>query len=150
MTPKTKEEWRQFLKEKRASISQKRREEASFLLFEKLKTKGTVLSFTSINTEIDLSPLNRFLKEKRRLILVPTKIDPQFKIPFSQIDCILVPGLGFDRERYRIGYGLGYYDRILAQAGSIPTIGVGFKEQYSEELFPRDAWDLPVKELLLV
>lgn len=77
-------------------------------------------------------------------------MDPLFEPPLSQIDSILVPGLGFDREMYRIGYGKGYYDRLLSKTGDIPTIGVGFKEQFSEELFPRDPWDIPVRELLLV
>ena len=31
------------------------------------------------------------------------------------IDMVLVPGLCFDRERHRVGYGKGYYDRFLSK-----------------------------------
>jgi 5-formyltetrahydrofolate cyclo-ligase len=72
------------------------------------------------------------------------------KAGMSEIDLILVPGLAFDREGYRLGYGKGYYDRLLAATGSIPTVGIGFQEQMSTGSLPRDAWDVPVKELLLV
>lgn len=148
MTLKTK--WRQILLEKRKAISIDRRERAAKLCLEKLKSRGRILSFSPIGSEIDLNPLNEFLKAEGRLFLVPYKIDSLIQFPLTQIDCILVPGLGFDREMFRLGYGKGYYDRFLSEAKDIPTIGVGFKEQYCEELLPRDPWDIPVKELFLV
>lgn len=103
-----------------------------------------------MGSEINTGPLNTYLKKHDRLFLVPYKVDAIVEAPLNEIDCILVPGLGFDRERYRIGYGKGYYDRFLAGVGNIPTIGVGFKEQFCEELLPRDPWDIPLHELLLV
>ncbi len=148
MNLKTK--WRQILLERRKAISKERREEASQLLKEKLLNKGRILSFSPMGTEIDLSPLNQLLAAEGRLCLVPYKLDSLIHVPLSEIDCILVPALGFDREFYRLGYGKGFYDRFLAQTGPIPTIGVGFREQMCEELLPRDSWDIPVKELILV
>jgi 5-formyltetrahydrofolate cyclo-ligase len=42
-------------------------------------------------------------------------------------DILIVPLVGFDGERYRLGYGGGFYDRTLAAMTSRPrTIGVGF------------------------
>ena len=67
----------------------------------------------------------------------------------STIKAILVPGLAFDAQHYRLGYGKGHYDRFLSGV-SMRTIGVGFKEQLSPELLPRDSWDVPVQELFLV
>lgn len=150
MIPKNKSQWRELLKQRRQAISKERREEASHLILEKLKTRGPILSFSSIGTEIDLTFLNHYLSQQGRLFLVPYQKGAILNIPLSEMDCILIPGLGFDREMYRIGYGEGYYDRFLSQIGAIETIGVGFKEQFYEELFPKDPWDIPVQELLLV
>ena len=64
---------------------------------------------------------------------------------------ILVPGLAFDRDGYRLGYGGGYYDRFLAalRDARIPvtTVGLVFACCYGEEL-PRDAYDLPVDHVI--
>lgn len=141
---------REHLLRIRKEISKERREEAARLALEKLQDRGRILSFTPMGSEIDLRPLNDYLKAKGRLYLVPYKAEALIEAPLDQIDCILVPGLGFDRELYRIGYGKGYYDRFLATIKHIPTVGVGFKEQLCEEPLPRDPWDIPVGELLLV
>lgn len=144
-----KTELRQILLQKRKAISKERREEASQLAFLELKNLGRVLSFSPFGSEINLKPLNEYLKKKNLLYLVPYEIEALFEISFDQIDCILVPALGFDREHYRIGYGKGYYDRVLAKAGNVRSIGVGFKEQMVEGLLPKDPWDIPVKEIRL-
>lgn len=39
---------------------------------------------------------------------------------------LLVPCLGFNPQRYRLGYGGGYYDRTLAQLPRPRTIGVAY------------------------
>lgn len=144
-----KSDWRKILIERRKAISKERREEASHLILEKLKNSGRVLSFTPIGSEIDVRLLNQYLQSQKRLFLIPYRLDSLVQAPLSEIDCILVPGLGFDHQNFRLGYGKGYYDRFLAQDLTAHTIGVGFKEQYCEELLPRDPWDIPVHEVLL-
>jgi 5-formyltetrahydrofolate cyclo-ligase len=48
----------------------------------------------------------------------------------SELSALVVPGVLFDRDRYRIGRGRGCYDRYLARLEKqIPTWGVGFREQ---------------------
>lgn len=146
----SKSEWRKNCLEQRKKLSSQRRQEASARLCETLKKlEGNILSFTPIGSEIDTGQLNQLFAAENRLFLVPYRIDTLVEIDLTHVDCILVPGLAFDREHYRLGYGQGYYDRLLKNTGSIKTIGVGFREQLCEGLLPRDTWDMPVQELLL-
>lgn len=51
-------------------------------------------------------------------------------VPVSLIDLVIVPGLGFSQTGYRIGRGMGFYDRFLAQDSFIGlSCGVAFEEQ---------------------
>ena len=57
---------------------------------------------------------------------------------------VIVPGLAFDRARYRLGRGRGYYDRFLASGlGCFSTVGVCFEEQLVDEV-PREDWDMRI------
>lgn len=67
-------------------------------------------------------------------------------IPPDEIDLILVPGLAFDQEGYRLGYGGGYYDRYLQDFHGV-SAGLAFSVCCTEDL-PRDAFDLPVSLVL--
>ena len=58
---------------------------------------------------------------------------------------IIVPALAFDRSGYRLGYGGGYYDRMLASS-TCPCVGLAFHELLVDTL-PREAWDRPVSAI---
>lgn len=45
---------------------------------------------------------------------------------------LLVPCLGFDARRYRLGYGGGYYDRTLAALPRPLTVGIAYACQQAE------------------
>lgn len=70
-------------------------------------------------------------------------------LPLQDLDgaLILVPGLCFDENGYRLGYGGGYYDRFLeklADAGiHVTTVGLTFSVCRAPTL-PRDDFDRAV------
>lgn len=50
--------------------------------------------------------------------------------PLGQIDLVVVPALGFDRQGHRLGHGGGYYDRFFADKHvTALRCGFGFCEQ---------------------
>lgn len=54
----------------------------------------------------------------------------------------VVPLLGFDRVGYRLGYGKGHYDKLLALL-SCPSVGVAFADLEVPDL-PREPHDIPL------
>jgi 5-formyltetrahydrofolate cyclo-ligase len=84
------------------------------------------------------------MKEGRYRIPVP--LGERVVVP----ELLLVPCVGFDEERYRLGYGGGYYDRTLAAwpTGVKPmTIGVAFEALKCDAL-PREVHDLPLDSIV--
>jgi len=59
----------------------------------------------------------------------------------EDVSLILVPGLAFDQSGGRLGFGGGWYDRVLAHAPL--SVGVCFDCQIVEYV-PREAHDQPV------
>ena len=60
---------------------------------------------------------------------------------------VLMPGLAFDREGHRIGYGGGFYDRFLAEEPNHPTLALCYDFQIVENL-PTEEYDIPVDLVL--
>jgi 5-formyltetrahydrofolate cyclo-ligase len=53
----------------------------------------------------------------------------------TDVDLFLVPGLAFDSNGHRLGYGAGFYDRLLRQAKPTAfTVGYGFDFQVNPEV----------------
>ncbi len=61
------------------------------------------------------------------------------------VDLLLIPAIACDRRGYRLGYGGGFYDRLLSEPewAAKPTIGITFAAAYLEQL-PIDPWDRPL------
>ena len=56
---------------------------------------------------------------------------------------VLMPGLAFDHEGHRIGYGGGVYDKFLAQEPNHPTLALCYDFQMMEHL-DTEEFDIPV------
>lgn len=161
-----KRHWRNQLKATLRSLSSDRkREGAEQLVSLPIPSNGYVLSFMSTSSEISTYDLNHKLALEERLLLpriegknlkayfVPSLGDlipgpwglleprPIYVSHFPSI--ILVPGLGFDQRGNRLGHGMGYYDRFLAQHKESITIGIAFREQYIPYL-PSEPHDIPL------
>lgn len=61
-------------------------------------------------------------------------------------DCLIMPGLLFDRQGFRLGYGKGYFDRFIQAIGQAKKrcllLGAVPADLLVDNL-PRDPWDEP-------
>jgi 5-formyltetrahydrofolate cyclo-ligase len=137
-----------------------------------------VLSYASFGSELSTQDINAFLREAGKLLLPKVSgsnlriyhVEKGFKcgltknrwgIPepeetecreadLASVSAVFVPGLAFDKRGHRLGYGKGYYDRLLSSlAPGIPFYGLGFKEQLHPSLLPAFPNDVPLTALLL-
>ena len=60
---------------------------------------------------------------------------------------VLMPGLAFDPQGHRIGYGGGFYDRFLAEETEHPTLALCYDFQMLEHL-ETEEFDIPVDAVL--
>ncbi len=84
------------------------------------------------------------LKKTSFGVLEPTN---ERLIKKSDIDLLIVPGVAFSKEGFRIGFGGGFYDRYLVDYQG-NTCSLVFKEQTGCTWQP-DSYDLSVKQLFL-
>jgi 5-formyltetrahydrofolate cyclo-ligase len=79
-------------------------------------------------------------------------VDGPFGVPTSlgpvvAPEVIVVPGLAFDDDGGRLGYGGGYYDRWMAAHPEVHRIGVGFACQRVDRV-PREPHDVRLHAVL--
>ncbi|MDA3846230.1 MAG: 5-formyltetrahydrofolate cyclo-ligase [Vallitaleaceae bacterium] len=60
-------------------------------------------------------------------------------------DLMIIPGLAFDIQGYRVGYGGGYYDTYISTHQGIQYVkaGVAYEVQVTSEV-PRKSYDQPI------
>lgn len=162
MKPSLKERMDAQMREKLLSL---RQYEKNDLLF----------TYVSKSIEVDtLSIIRQALADQKQVAVprcVPGKIDMEFYLITGEGDlepgafgvlepvpercrllkdyshglCI-VPGLSFDAEGFRLGYGKGYYDRFLSQYGGF-TVGLCYSSCTQWRL-PHGRYDRPVNLLI--
>ena len=136
-----------------------------------------VMLYLSMPTEVDTSPLALKAWQAGKTVVVPkvswdqrrmlpveinslndhmTTSGPGVRepvsgkpVPVDFIDMVVVPGLGFNEKGYRIGRGMGFYDRFLAQNEFIGiSCGLAFDQQIVAGEFPVQAHDIPLSMLV--
>ncbi|MBI2101907.1 5-formyltetrahydrofolate cyclo-ligase [Candidatus Woesearchaeota archaeon] len=134
---------------------------------EQYKKSKVVMFFVSFDNEVDTHEIIKdALKNKTVAVpkVVQREIEPSviidfynlapakfgilepvglMKIAYKNIDIVLVPGIAFDREGHRIGYGFGYYDKFLKKVPKAVKIGLCFDFQVVDKV-PREEHDVPV------
>jgi 5-formyltetrahydrofolate cyclo-ligase len=66
-------------------------------------------------------------------------LEPSPYEQMSDIDILIVPGIAFDKKGNRLGYGMGFYDRLLSCKRTF-SIGLAYSFQLLENL-PHDKYD---------
>lgn len=147
----------------------------SFFSLDLFKNRKKILIYHSIRNEIITHDLISELLDENMEVFLPyisddkkelliSKVSNNFKlksgvfgikeplyrqnVPVSDMDIIIVPGLLFDRNGYRIGYGGGYYDRLLSGINdNIITIGFVY-DDFLQDSLPINKHDMPVKIII--
>ena len=133
-----------------------------------------IMLYISFNKEVDTYPLANFCLNNDKTVIAPYCIQTERKIiPFKinnltndltkstfgvmepkhdslqkanlkDIDLIIVPGVVFDENCNRIGFGAGYYDRFLPKKQkNTPTIGIAYDYQIVDKV-PTGKYDVPL------
>jgi len=137
------------------------------------KNASVIFFFASFRTEVDTTELIKTsLSDGKRVVLPKVKKDTQelllyeitdfgqlspgyMNIPeplvqdvqmsINDVELVIIPGAGFDILGNRIGYGGGYYDRLLAGLQKpVPVIAPSYEEQVVD-VIPSEPHDIKVQ-----
>ena len=139
------------------------------------ETAEKLFLFLSAGSEPDTWTIFARALEQQKEVYLPRCLDGEGRMAFFQVTCrdqlepgrfgifepdpqrcsraqgtegalCLVPGIAFDRDGYRLGYGKGYYDRFLADFQGIAA-GMCYGELVLSQL-PRGPHDRRVRWLV--
>ena len=84
-----------------------------------------------------LSSFDELIVGKWNILEPPRELwgDPDKEVEPEELDIVMVPGVGFDRNGGRMGNGQGYYDRLLERARKdCPLIAICYESQLFDEI----------------
>lgn len=166
-------EIRRGIPQERRKVAQRK---ASQHLFSILMPYKNVFSYRSTSEEFSTEEINLALLKRGALLLprvegkklrlfrvsAATKYEslegfgieePQLgtceEVSLETVDFVLTPGVAFDEQFQRVGYGMGFYDRLLHKISpEVPRYGLGFHEQLLEQI-PVEDHDIQLDGLFL-
>lgn len=77
---------------------------------------------------------------------IPEPADGQ-QVSADELDLVLVPMIAADRQKNRLGYGLGFYDRFLSQTPALKT-GLLFEPFLQDDPLPVEEFDVRLDYLV--
>jgi len=101
-------------------------------------SKRIVLPIT-IGSDLKLSEIHNLDKIAPGAYDVPEPTDV-IEVDPAEIDLALIPGIAFDHRGMRVGYGKGYYDKLLKHIDA-PKAGLAYSFQMVESI-PSEAHDV--------
>ncbi len=131
----------------------------------------TVMLYSPIHSEVDVTPVANAALKAGKVVAMPSirknSIVPKaysggslrkgkYGIPepmgtktidAETIGFVAVPGIAFDLNGNRIGFGAGHYDAFLKKAANAHRIGVAYDFQVVPRL-PKEPHDEPMDEVL--
>ena len=143
------------------------------LALPELEDARAVMLFSSFGSEVDTTPMLERLEDRgvraalpriaeRDIVPVSYRVgDPITMTAFgarepaagevladAEVDVVVTPGVAFDRQGRRIGYGGGFYDRFFRRARpEVFRVAVAFALQVVEDV-PQGHADLPVNAIV--
>lgn len=150
----------------------------------KVKEAHTLLLYYSLPDEVDTHDwIDELVKDGKKVVL-PVVVDDKHMIlreyadrkdlamgsfhimepigkrfpeeRYGEIETGIIPGMGFDEDRHRLGRGKGYYDRFLERqktvaeqcgAKALYKIGICFPFQKLKQI-PTNLHDIPMDEVI--
>jgi 5-formyltetrahydrofolate cyclo-ligase len=107
--------------------------------------------YRSVETwgEVNTEPIISHIETKYPEIEI---VQPERKlnqeIPLEEFDLIIVPVLGFDQNKNRLGLGGGYYDRFLAGQPKALKIGLAYELSFVKAGLPQESHDIRLDKII--
>ncbi|WP_235297069.1 5-formyltetrahydrofolate cyclo-ligase [Portibacter marinus] len=133
---------------------------------------SVIHSYLPIGSEIDILPFLQYALDKGKEVVCPrviadremdmvilkdiselkqsfkgTKIPNSGQIFEGEPELMIVPGVAFDNDNYRMGYGGGFYDRFLLKFEDAMKIGLAYPFQMVRNL-PKEAHDVQLDQII--
>lgn len=148
------------------------------LALPKFSKSTVILLYSSFKSEVDTFELINYCLSNNRTVVLP-RVDkssgelvlfeikdiselekghfgvPEPAVPedrrrgIAEMDMVIVPGVAFDEECNRLGYGKGFYDKLFSQIGNRRPmrVALAYEEQVAEHI-PSEPHDMKMDKII--